>query len=59
MFVYSFLSFQEYHMLTLLKILTFPLWFPIKVLWFVSKVLAFIFMVLILAALIYIAVHYL
>jgi len=46
-------------MLTLLKILTFPLWFPIKVLWFVSKALAFIFMVLILAALIYIAVHYL
>lgn len=45
-------------MLTLLKILTFPLWFPIKVLWFVSKLLAFVFMIFLIAALIYIAVHF-
>ena len=29
-------------MITLLKVLFFPIWFPIKVLWFASKVLAFI-----------------
>ena len=44
-------------MLTLLKILTFPIWFPIKVLWFVSKVLAFLFLVLVIAVLLYIALH--
>ena len=44
-------------MLTIVKILTFPIWFPFKVLWFVSKVVAFLFLVLMAAALIYIAIH--
>jgi len=44
-------------MMTLLKILTFPIWFPLKLLWFVSKVLAFLVVALVLAVLIYIAVH--
>jgi hypothetical protein len=44
-------------MLTLLKILTFPIWFPFKLLWFASKVLAFLFVMLVLAALIYFAIH--
>ena len=46
-------------MLTLLKIITFPVWFPIKVLWAVSKFFAFVFLLLILAAAIYVAVHFL
>ena len=29
-------------MMTFLKILFFPIWFPVKVLWFFSKVLAFV-----------------
>ncbi len=45
-------------MLKLLKILTFPIWFPIKVLWFISKALAFIFLIVVLAALIFVAVHW-
>jgi len=40
-------------MKTLLKILTFPIWFPVKVLWFISKVLAFVFIVALLAVIIY------
>jgi len=44
-------------MLTLLKIITFPIWFPIKVLWAISKFLAFVFLLLFLAAVIYVAVH--
>ncbi len=34
-------------MKTLLKVLTFPIWFPVKLLWYISKVLAFIFMFII------------
>lgn len=44
-------------MLTLLKILTFPIWFPFKVLWVVSKLIAFVFLILIASVLIYIAIH--
>jgi hypothetical protein len=44
-------------MMTVLKILTFPIWFPFKLLWFVSKVLAFLFVVVVLAVLTYIAIH--
>lgn len=45
-------------MLTLLKILTFPIWFPIKVLWFVSKVLAFIFLLVLLGGILYLVIHF-
>jgi len=41
------------NMKTLFKILTMPIWLPIKILWFTSKVLAFIFLVLVLAGVIY------
>ena len=44
-------------MLTLLKILTFPIWFPIRVLWFFSKVVAFIVLAADLAFLIYFVVR--
>jgi len=44
-------------MKTLLKILTMPIWLPLKILWFASKLLAFVFLVIILAVLVYIAVH--
>ena len=44
-------------MLTLLKILTFPIWFPIKVLWAISKFVAFVFVVLCIAALLYVLLH--
>jgi hypothetical protein len=44
-------------MMTFLKILTFPIWFPLKVLWFMSKVVAFVVMVALVAFLIYLAVH--
>jgi hypothetical protein len=45
-------------MKTLLKILTFPIWFPIKVLWVISKVLAFIFLFCVLALLLYLFLHF-
>jgi len=35
------------------KILTMPIWLPLKILWFTSKLLAFIFLILILAAIVY------
>lgn len=44
-------------MLTLLKILTFPIWFPIRVLWFFSKIVAFIVLAAVLIFLILIAAH--
>jgi hypothetical protein len=43
---------------TLIKILTFPIWFPIKLLWLASKILAFIVLVLLVAGLLYIAFHF-
>ncbi len=45
-------------MITLIKILTFPVWFPLKILWLASKVLAFVFLSLTLAALIYLAIRF-
>jgi hypothetical protein len=45
-------------MLMLLKIITFPIWFPIKVLWFISKVFAFVFLVILISILIYVALHF-
>lgn len=45
-------------MWTLIKILTFPIWFPIKLLWLASKILAFIVLVLLVAGLLYIAFHF-
>jgi hypothetical protein len=44
-------------MLALLKILTFPIWFPIKILWAISKFVAFVFVVFFIAALLYILLH--
>lgn len=44
-------------MITLLKILTLPVWLPFKILWFVSKVIAFVFVILFLAAFVYIVFH--
>jgi len=38
---------------TLLKIITAPIWLPIKLLWFTSKLIAFIFLLLIIAAGVY------
>jgi hypothetical protein len=42
----------------LLKILFLPLWLPFKILWVISKVLALLIMILLIAALIYIALHF-
>lgn len=36
-------------MMTMLKILFFPIWFPVKVLWLASKVLAFVVLCAVLA----------
>ena len=44
-------------MITILKVLTLPIWLPIKILWFFSKITAFFIFILILAILIYIAAH--
>lgn len=44
-------------MMTLLKILTFPIWFPFKLLWLVSKLIAFVFLILVASVVIYIAIH--
>ena len=44
-------------MMTLLKVLTLPIWLPIKILWIASKVIAFCFLIFLLAILIYIAIH--
>ena len=44
-------------MMTLLKILTFPIWFPLKLLWFASKVAAFCFLLLVIAVAVYLAIH--
>ncbi len=41
-------------MLTLLKILTFPIWFPIKMLWLASKIIAFIVLVGLIALIVFI-----
>lgn len=38
--------------MTLLKLLTFPLWLPVKVLWFLAKLFAFIVIVVIIGLLI-------
>ncbi len=40
-------------MMTLLKIITMPIWLPFKILWFTSKLIAFVVLVIILAALVY------
>ena len=40
-------------MMTLLKILFFPIWFPVKVLWFASKVLAFMMLCLVVALILF------
>ena len=45
-------------MWTFIKIITFPIWFPIKVLWTLSKILAFIFLLLLLSGVIYLFVHF-
>jgi len=44
-------------MMTLLKILTFPIWLPFKLLWFASKVVAFCFLLAVLVAAVYVAIH--
>ncbi|MBI4547689.1 MAG: hypothetical protein HY707_06910 [Ignavibacteriae bacterium] len=44
-------------MLTLLKILTLPIWLPIKILWWISKLIAFVILIVILSMLIYIILH--
>ncbi|HYQ85984.1 MAG TPA: hypothetical protein VES59_01945 [Bacteroidota bacterium] len=44
-------------MKTLFKVLTLPIWLPLKILWIASKVIAFCFLILLLAILIYIAIH--
>lgn len=40
-------------MMTLLKVLFFPIWFPIKALWFASKVLAFVVLCATIALIVY------
>jgi len=37
----------------LLRIVTFPIWFPIKALWTISKFFAFLFLVALIAAVLY------
>ena len=37
----------------LLRIVTFPIWFPIKALWMLSKFVAFLFLVILIAAVLY------
>jgi hypothetical protein len=44
-------------MITILKVLTLPIWLPFKILWFFSKIVAFIVMIVLAALLIYVAVH--
>lgn len=46
-------------MKTLLKILTMPIWLPLKILWGISKFIAFIMMILLLALLAYLVIHFL
>jgi hypothetical protein len=40
-------------LLKILKIITFPLWFPLKVLWFISKVVAILVILATIILLIY------
>ena len=40
-------------MMTLLKILFFPIWFPVKVLWFASKLLAFMVLCTVIAVILF------
>ena len=41
----------------LLRIVTFPIWFPIKALWTISKFFAFMFLVILIAGALYLALH--
>ena len=43
--------------MTVLKILFFPIWFPVKVLWFASKVLAFIVLCTIVALVLFLVLR--
>ena len=45
-------------LLKLLKVLTFPIWFPLKVLWTLSKLIAFVFVLILLSLVIACAVHF-
>ncbi len=44
-------------MKTFLKILFFPIWFPLKVLWFFSKLLAFLVLCTIIALVLFFIVR--
>lgn len=44
-------------MLVLLKILTFPIWFPFKVLWALAKFAAVLFALVLAAAAVYLILH--
>jgi hypothetical protein len=44
-------------MMMILKILTMPIWLPLKILWFFSKVLAVIILIIVIGILCYIAIH--
>ena len=46
-------------MKTLLKILTLPIWLPLKILWGISKVIAFIVMIFFLVVIAYLIIHFL
>ena len=45
-------------MKTFLKILTLPIWLPLKILWGISKVIAFVFLILLLSILVYLVIHF-
>jgi hypothetical protein len=44
-------------MWTLLKVLTLPIWLPIKILWTISKVLAFVIFVALLVLIVWVCLH--
>lgn len=44
-------------MMTFLKILFFPVWFPLKVLWLASKVLAFVVLCAVIALVLFLVLR--
>ena len=46
-------------MLTFLKIITLPIWLPIKIFWLFSKMIAVIIMIILILILVYLAIHFL